>query len=157
MKNYLFYCLALCLTFGFSVNSQAQDYDEAAAVFAHEICQCIETNFSDIDPDVVKALANMPADGDEEELNAYFEGLDEDVLMNLVGEMSKLENFEEQEDMQRCMDGIEQKMKRFEGKLESEFLNEEKFLNTVLDELDTNSECQLTYVFLKLGLATAGE
>ena len=153
MKNYLFYCLALCLTFGFSVNSQAQEYDEAASVFAHEICQCIESNFDDIDPAVIKALAGMPTDGDQENLNKYFESLDEDILMSLVGEMSKLENLEDQEDMQRCMSGIEQKMKRFEGKLESEFLNEEKFLKTVLDELDTNSECQLTYVFLKLGLA----
>lgn len=143
--------VAFCIIAPCTTNAQDKEMTAAAHIFATEFCNCISPHLKALDKDVTTALIEMPSD--EAEMDAYFSKFDEAFIERFVADMETIQRVSESDEYLACMEGIENKMERFKDKLDSHYKEDEHFLNTVLEELENSSKCQLAYVLMKLGLS----
>lgn len=150
MKKILF---LVFFVFGNLLVSQAQpskEMHDAAVIFASEYCNCIKPFMQQLDQEVLTTLILFPED--EEAAEEYIAGIDPGVFLRLEEQLSSLESFENSDEFNVCMTRIEEKMERFQDKIEAVFLEDPLFMNTVLEELENSSHCQLARLFLMWGL-----
>lgn len=150
MKTISFSILLLSLAF---INvSRAQSIQEEAANFAADyICNCVNTVYTDIEPEIRELIMKIYLLSPDEQSN-FIMNLAEETQTKVIQQSLLMSSEAKAKEFEACNKEMDLEIeKKFKNVVDSNF-SESKMIELMLDYLSKKNSCSFAYSLMKIGI-----